>query len=103
METALSVTSTSDQGTFEGLSVEEQLQTYKDMESDVENHKTEVGRVVALGKHLVEEAQSGKLTCFLYLFLELSLEFINGTERLIIFTEVKVVWKKADVVLIKLL
>jgi hypothetical protein len=70
MEAALSVRSTSEQGTFDDLSVEEQLQTYKDMETDVENHKTEVDRVVALGKHLVEEAQSGKLTCFLYLFLE---------------------------------
>lgn len=70
MEAALSVRSTSEQGTFDGLSVEEQLQTYKDMETDVENHKTEVDRVVALGKHLIEEAQSGKLTRFLYLFLE---------------------------------
>lgn len=70
MEAALSVRSTSEQGTYDGLSLEEQLQTYKDMETDVENHKTEVDRVVALGKRLVEEAQSGKLMCFLYLFLE---------------------------------
>jgi hypothetical protein len=70
MEGALSVRSTSEQETFDGLSMEEQLQTYKDMETDVENHKIEMDRVVALGKHLVEEAQSGKFTCFLYLFLE---------------------------------
>lgn len=86
MESALSVRSASEQGTFDGLSMEEQLQTYKDMETDVENHKTELDRVVALGKHLVEEAQSGTLTCFLYLVLVLSVAFINGIERLIIFT-----------------
>jgi hypothetical protein len=70
MEAALSVRCASEQGAFDGLSVEEQLQTYKNMETDVENHKTEVDRVVALGKHLVEEAQSGKLTHLMYLFLE---------------------------------
>jgi hypothetical protein len=65
MEGALSVRSTSEQGTFDGLSMEEQLQTYKDMETDVDHHKIDVDRVVALGKHLVEEAQSGKFTCLL--------------------------------------
>lgn len=70
MEAALYVRSTSEQGIFDGLSMEEQLQKYEDMETDVENHKTKVDRVVALGKRLVEEAQSGKLTRFLYLFLE---------------------------------
>ena len=70
MEAALSVRSTSEQGALYGLSAEEQLRMYKDMETDVQNHKTEVDRMVALGKRLVEEAQSGKLTCFLYLFVE---------------------------------
>jgi hypothetical protein len=70
MEAALYVRSASEQGTFDDLRMEEQLQKYEDMETDVENHKTEVDKVVALGKRLVEEAQSGKLTHFLYLFLE---------------------------------
>ena len=78
MESALSVRSASEQGTFDGLSVEEQLQTYKDMETDVENHKTELDRVVALGKHLVQEAQSGMLTCFLYLVLECCLWHLSA-------------------------
>ncbi|XP_069695333.1 dystrophin, isoforms A/C/F/G/H isoform X7 [Periplaneta americana] len=42
-------------GTFDGLSVEEQLVMYEDMEADVRNHQTEVDRVIALGKRLVEE------------------------------------------------
>ncbi|PSN39418.1 hypothetical protein C0J52_22771 [Blattella germanica] len=45
-------------GAFDGLSVEEQLVMYEDMESDVQNHKGEVEKVVALGRRLVEEMQN---------------------------------------------
>lgn len=81
MEAALSVRSTSEQGPFYGLSMEEQLRTYKDMETDVQNHKTEVDRVVALGKLLVEEAQSGKFMCVLYLFVERHLQHSSTVLR----------------------
>jgi hypothetical protein len=70
MEAALSLSkTTNEQGPFDGLSVEEQLVMYKDMETDVQNHKGEVDRVVALGKRLVEEVKSGKFMCILYLLV----------------------------------
>lgn len=59
MEAALS-----NRNTFDGHSLEEQLVMYKDMEIDVQNYKAEVDRVVALGKHLIEEIKSGKLIFF---------------------------------------
>lgn len=65
MEEALSARRTA---AFDGLGLEEQLVMYKDMEIDVQNYKGEVDRVIALGKHLIEEIKSGKLICFLYLF-----------------------------------
>lgn len=69
MEAALSLRRTAnEQGAFDGLSVEEQLVMYKNMETDIHNHNEEVDRVVVLGKHLVEEIQSGKFMCF-YLFV----------------------------------
>lgn len=61
MERTLSLRRTeNEQGAFDGLSVEEQLVMYKKMETDIQNHKEEVDRVVSLGKHLVEEIKSGK-------------------------------------------
>lgn len=91
VEAALSVRSTREQGALYGISVEQQLQTYKDIENDVKNHKMEVDRVVALGKHLIEEAQRGKLLCFLYLFVEFYLWSLS-----VILSEVQILWKKAD-------
>ncbi|XP_021932648.1 dystrophin-like [Zootermopsis nevadensis] len=59
MERTLSLRRTeNEQGAFDGLSVEEQLVMYKKMETDIQNHKEEVDRVVSLGKHLVEEIKS---------------------------------------------
>jgi hypothetical protein len=63
MEEALSVRRTT---AFDGRSLEEQLVMYRDMEIDAQNYKGEVDRVIALGKHLIEEIKSGKLICFLY-------------------------------------
>ena len=73
-ETTLSLRSTSNEpnsgGAFDGLSVEEQLVMYEDIELDVKNHQANVDKVIALGKRLVEEMQSGRL---LYLsFLDIS-------------------------------
>ncbi|XP_033609096.1 dystrophin, isoforms A/C/F/G/H isoform X6 [Cryptotermes secundus] len=55
MEEALSARRTA---AFDGLGLEEQLVMYKDMEIDVQNYKGEVDRVIALGKHLIEEIKS---------------------------------------------
>jgi hypothetical protein len=62
MEAALSIRKTT---AFDGLSLEEQFVMYKDLEIDVQNYKAEVDRVVALGKHLIEEIKSGKLMFFI--------------------------------------
>jgi len=61
MEANLSLRRSPEREAFEGLSVQEQLVMYEDMETDVQNHKGEVDRVVTLGRQLVEEIQSGKL------------------------------------------
>jgi hypothetical protein len=45
--------------------LDEQLVMYIDMALDIQNYKGEVDRVIALGKLLVEEINSGKLICFL--------------------------------------
>jgi hypothetical protein len=61
MEAALSLRKTT---AFDGLSLEEQLMMYRDLQMDVQNYRAEVDRVVALGRHLVEEIKSGKLMFF---------------------------------------
>lgn len=66
MEAALSVRKTT---AFDGLSLEEQLMMYRDLQIDVENYKAEVDRVVALGKHLIEEIKSGKFIFFVQSFI----------------------------------